>query len=82
MPPLPIVSGKKLIAFLESLGYVNLRKRGSHVRLRLRNDRGEWHETVPYHPEVARGTLRSILRRAVLATGMEVDHLIDLLSRF
>jgi len=73
--PLPIVSGGELVAFMQSLGYEVMRQRGSHVRLRLRNKRGEWHETVPDHPEVARGTLRSILRRTSDATGIEIGEL-------
>lgn len=81
MPRLPVISGRQLIAFMESFGYVVLRQRGSHVRLRLRNDRGEWVETVPDHREVAQGTLRSILRRMSPATGLEIDDLIERLSR-
>ncbi len=81
MPPLPVVSSRQLIAFLESVGYVVLRQRGSHVRLQLQNDRGVWPETVPNHPEIARGTLRSILRRVSLATQIEVPELIARLSR-
>ena len=66
---------------MESFGYRVVRQRGSHIRLELRNARGEWTETVPDHREVARGTLRSILRRMSLATELEVEELIMLLSR-
>jgi predicted RNA binding protein YcfA (HicA-like mRNA interferase family) len=65
---------------MESLGYTVLRHRGSHVRLRLKNERGEWFETVPDHREVHRGTLRSILRRLSAATELSVEDLIDRLS--
>ena len=82
MSRLPIVSGRVLMAFMESQGYVELRKRGSHVRLELRNERGVWVETVPNHKEVAKGTLRSILRRMSLATGAEVEALVEALARF
>lgn len=34
MARLPQVSGKELIKFLESLGYVVIRRKGSHVRLK------------------------------------------------
>lgn len=65
MPPLPVVSARELIAFMESLDHTVVRQRGSHVRLTLKNDRGEWHETVPMHREIARGTLRDLDPRVV-----------------
>lgn len=82
MPRLPVVSGPTLIAFMQSFGYVVVRQRGSHVRLELRNDRGVWVETVPDHKEVAKGTLRSILRRAALALNLNDETLIDRLAQF
>lgn len=80
MPRLPVVSGRQVISFMQSIGYIVTRQRGSHVRLELKNDSGTWAETVPDHKEVARGTLRSILRRIHEATGIEVDSLIDRLA--
>ena len=82
MPPLPVVSGRTLIAFMGSLGYVVMRQRGSHVRLELRNDLGTWRETVPLHREVARGTLRGILKRVAQAAGLELDRLVARLAEF
>ena len=81
MPPLPVVSGRMLIAFMGSLGYAVTRQRGSHVRLELRNDRGTWRETVPLHREVARGTLRGILKRVAEATELEIDDLVERLRQ-
>ena len=66
---------------MEEYGYVVRRRRGSHVRLQLRNDLGEWSETVPDHLEVARGTLRAILRRMSVATGNEIEKLVERLGR-
>lgn len=80
MPRLPVVSGRELIAFMQSLGYGALRQRGSHIRVELRNDRGVWTETVPDHKEVSKGTLRSIFRRMNEATGIDVDELIEQLA--
>ena len=80
MPPLPVISGANLIRFLQRLGYSKLRQRGSHVRMVLRNDRGQWHETVPLHSEVHRGTLRSILRNVNRATQISHDELICMLN--
>ncbi len=82
MPKLPVVSGRTLIAFMTSLGYVVLRQRGSHVRLQLKNERGEWRETVPDHREIAKGTLGSILKRMTQGLGIESDELIERLARF
>jgi len=65
-----------------SLGYVVMRQRGSHVRLRLEYERGIWTETVPDHREVARGTLSGILKRIALATGRETEELARLLSEW
>lgn len=80
MPRLPVVSGRELVAFMQSFGYAVVRQRGSHIRLEMRNDRGVWAETVPDHKEVANGTLRSVLRRISQATAIEVDELIERLA--
>ena len=54
------VSGSDVIRALEQLGFTVLRQAGSHVRL----GRGPIRVTVPLHPSVAPGTLKSILRQA------------------
>jgi predicted RNA binding protein YcfA (HicA-like mRNA interferase family) len=59
MPELPVISGDKCIAALARAGYVVVRTKGSHVRLRCA---GRKPVTVPRHDELDRGTLRSILR--------------------
>lgn len=81
MPRLPVISGRALVAFMQTFGYVVTRQRGSHVRMHLRNERGDWFETVPDHREIARGTLRSVLRRMAVATAMDEDVLIERLAR-
>ena len=63
MPKLPRTSAERIIRTLESLGFVVLRQRGSHVILR----RGERGCVVPMHKEVAVGTLRGVLRQADLS---------------
>ena len=63
-PALPVVSGQQTIKALESLGFEQVSQRGSHVKLR-----GDGRTViVPLHSELARGTLRSILRQADLTT--------------
>jgi predicted RNA binding protein YcfA (HicA-like mRNA interferase family) len=60
---LPVVSGRQTIRTLTRLGFEQVSQRGSHVKLR-REDRTV---IVPLHDELARGTLRSILRQADLS---------------
>jgi len=74
-PKLPIISGEKLIDALGKFGYVAVRQKGSHVRLRHPNDPQRLPVTVPLHKEIAFGTLRRILRDA----GISVEQLLSLL---
>jgi predicted RNA binding protein YcfA (HicA-like mRNA interferase family) len=59
---LPVVSGAQLIAALRTIGWVAVRQRGSHVRLK-HPDR-PMALVVPLHRELKRGTLAGILRDA------------------
>lgn len=70
-PPLPVVSGVRVIKALASLGFAEISQRGSHVKLR----RAESTVIVPTHKELASGTLRSIIRQA----GLSVDDFLNLL---
>lgn len=58
---LPVVSGQQTIKALTRLGFERVSQRGSHVKLRSFEGRTA---IVPMHDELARGTLRSILRQA------------------
>jgi predicted RNA binding protein YcfA (HicA-like mRNA interferase family) len=58
---LPVVSGQQTIKALTRLGFEQVSQRGSHVKLRNREARTA---IVPLHDELARSTLRSILRQA------------------
>jgi predicted RNA binding protein YcfA (HicA-like mRNA interferase family) len=60
---MPIVSGKVLIRFLESLGYEVVRQRGSHVRLVKHTVAGNHKISIPNHNPVAKGTLSDILSK-------------------
>jgi predicted RNA binding protein YcfA (HicA-like mRNA interferase family) len=69
MPKLPRVSGAQIVRALERLGFVAVRRRGSHVVMR----RGRMH--VPDHREVKLGTLVGILKQAgVEANEFEAAH--------
>jgi predicted RNA binding protein YcfA (HicA-like mRNA interferase family) len=63
-PNLPIISGREVVRALAKAGFSEVSQRGSH--LKLRNEAGRT-VIVPMHRELARGTLRSILRQADLA---------------
>jgi predicted RNA binding protein YcfA (HicA-like mRNA interferase family) len=63
---LPVVSGDDLIRALAKFGYVAVRQKGSHVRLRHASDPQRIPITIPLHDEVAFGTLRRILRDAAV----------------
>jgi len=65
-PKLPVVSGTDLVRALGKFGYVAVRQKGSHVRLRHSTDPQRLPVTVPLHPEIAFGTLRRILRDAAV----------------
>jgi len=60
-PALPVVSGVEVVRTLAKVGFVRVSQRGSHVK--LRHDHGRV-AIVPLHKELARGTLRSVLRQA------------------
>ena len=60
---LPILSGKELVKVLGKLGYTINDQKGSHIHLRHPVMRPL---TVPNHPEIARGTLRTIIKDADL----------------
>jgi predicted RNA binding protein YcfA (HicA-like mRNA interferase family) len=65
-PKLPVVSGDDLIRALAKFGYVAVRQKGSHVRLRHASDPQRIPVTIPLHDQVAFGTLRRILRDAAV----------------
>jgi len=71
---LPRVSGREVVKALVKVGYAQDRQRGSHIILR---QIASPHRriVVPDHSEVAKGTLRAIIRQA----GLTVDEFRSLL---
>lgn len=65
MSKLPIVSRDKLVKALCKLGYYVRDQKGSHIHLRHPTKRPL---TIPNHKEIARGTLRAIIRDADFTT--------------
>jgi len=66
MSKLPVVSGLEMVKALRKLGYELDHQTGSHMI--LRNKQPPFRRlTVPAHKELAKGTLRSIIREAGLS---------------
>lgn len=76
MARLPVVSADELIKVLEQQGFQRVRQRGSHIVLQKRTADTTVTVVVPYHKELAPGTLRSILKR----TGLSAEDLVKLLT--
>jgi predicted RNA binding protein YcfA (HicA-like mRNA interferase family) len=70
---LPRISGQDCVKALKKIGFYQKRRESSHII--LRRDEPFAQVVVPDHQELARGTLRSIIREA----GLSVDEFIDLL---
>jgi predicted RNA binding protein YcfA (HicA-like mRNA interferase family) len=64
MPQLPVMSGREVVRAFETHGWEIARQRGSHIIM----VKGGQNVTlsIPDHKEVAKGTLRSLIRSAGL----------------
>ena len=73
MSKLPACSGRETVRAFEKVGYVLDHQTGSHMILRHPSGR---RLTVPDHRELAKGTLRALIRQA----GLTVDQFVALLD--
>jgi len=64
MPPVPVLKPREVVKTFRKLGWEVTRQRGSHIILTKSGHIATL--SVPNHPEVARGTLRSLVARAGL----------------
>jgi predicted RNA binding protein YcfA (HicA-like mRNA interferase family) len=71
---LPVVSGRDLPKALAKVGYLHDHQKGSHIILR-HQDPPHRRITIPDHKEIAKGTLKNIIREA----GLTLEELLDLL---
>lgn len=71
MASIPILTGQDLVRVFESFGWRVARQRGSHIIMTKENEIVTL--SIPNHREVARGTLRSLIRSANLS----VDEFIN-----
>ncbi len=74
MPALPRLSGRETVRAFELFDWKVVRQKGSHIILIKVGHIATL--SVPNHKEVARGTLRSLIRSA----GLTVSEFIDVLK--
>jgi len=73
MSHLPVCSGRGAVRAFQKIGYELDHQTGSHMILRHASGR---RLTVPDHRELAKGTLRALIRDA----GLTVEQFIELLK--
>jgi len=73
MVQLPVISGAQAAKAFERAGWHRDRQKGSHVVLLKKGELASL--SVPQHRELARGTVRSLIRAARLT----VDEFVELL---
>jgi predicted RNA binding protein YcfA (HicA-like mRNA interferase family) len=64
MGRLRVLSGREACSILQEHGFVEVRRRGSHVVMQRRTDTGSVTVPVPDHRELAIGTILSIIRQS------------------
>lgn len=74
MPRLPVVSGMEIVKAFAKIGYMVNHQTGSHIIVRHAAPPNR-HLSVPNHREVAKGTLRGLIRDA----GLTVEEFVELL---
>lgn len=62
MPPLPSLRGREAVRVFEQLGWTVARQQGSHIIMIKEGDLATL--SIPAHKEVAKGTLRGLIRAA------------------
>lgn len=75
MPSVPVLRPREVVKTFEKLGWEIARQRGSHIILTKKGHIATL--SVPNHPDVARGTLRSLIARA----GITLDEFLEALEK-
>jgi predicted RNA binding protein YcfA (HicA-like mRNA interferase family) len=73
MPSLPVLSGRKAVRVFEKLGWETARQRGSHIVMVKEGEIATL--SIPDHKELAKGTLRSLIRSSGITVEEFVRHL-------
>jgi len=71
MPKLPVLGGHEVVRVFQKLGWEVARRRSIHIILTREGSAATL--SVPDHKEVARGTLRALIR----AAGLTVEEFLD-----
>lgn len=71
MPQIPLISGREVVRLFGQFDWQVARQRGSHIILVKQGARATL--SVPDHKEVARGTLRGLIR----AAGLTIDEFLE-----
>ena len=71
MHPVPVLHPRDVIKVFEKFGWHVARQKGSHIILIKSGHIATL--SVPNHPEVARGTLRSLIQKA----GLTIEEFIE-----
>jgi predicted RNA binding protein YcfA (HicA-like mRNA interferase family) len=64
MGRLRVLSGREACRILQQHGFIEMRRRGSHIVMQRRTDAGSVTVPIPDHRELAIGTLLSIIRQS------------------
>jgi predicted RNA binding protein YcfA (HicA-like mRNA interferase family) len=67
MGRLRVLSGREVCRILQQHGFVEVRRRGSHIVMQRRTGAGSVTVPIPDHRELAIGTLQSIIRQSGVA---------------
>jgi len=65
MPKLRVLSGRKVVAIFERLGFLVAYAKGSHAKLVRRIGAEEQTLVVPLHKELDKGTQKAIYKQAL-----------------
>jgi len=71
MPPIPLLRPHEVIKTFEKFGWHVARQKGSHIILTKHGQIATL--SISNHPQIARGTLRSLITKA----GMTAEEFID-----
>jgi predicted RNA binding protein YcfA (HicA-like mRNA interferase family) len=69
---LPLLSGKQVVKTLERLGFFEVHRKGSHVKMKHNDGRMI---VFPFHDEVDRFTLKGALRDAEIQSEEFIKHI-------
>lgn len=68
---LPVLSGREVVRVFEAVGWQVARQSGSHIIMVKEGEQATL--SIPDHSEVAKGTLRSLIR----AAGLTVEEFVS-----